>query len=106
MRLTVNAGTFTGIFASSAIDARDVRGVGGPGDVPDDDLVDRLGVDLGPLDRLANRDAPELDGPTLPEERARLDERRPHPFHDDDVAVSDHASRPFPGEMPYASSFL
>jgi len=68
----------------------DVRRVRRTRDVPDDDLVDRLRVDLGPLDRLAHDDAAELDGADAAQHRARLDERRPCACHDDDVAISEH----------------
>ena len=97
LRLTVNAGTFTGIFASSAITRATLAASAGSGDVADDDLVERLGIDLRALDRLADRDAAELDGADPPKQRAGLDERRARSGHDDDVAISDHASRPFPG---------
>ena len=72
-------------FCAECDHARDVGGIGGAGDVPDHDLVDRVRIDLRPLDRLTHGDTTQVHGGDPGQFGAGSDERRSCAGDDDDV---------------------
>ena len=63
-------------------DARDVRGLGGLRAVPEHDVVEPRGVQLGAREQLGDGDAPQLVGGHAREHAAGLGERRSHARQD------------------------